>query len=100
VIDPRTGATVGEQRDDGMCLVARCWSPVPGDQRLAFDHERKGHHRPAIWDLSTGERCDLRLDLDGEVWVQDWWPDERVRQIRTTLDFLARQVPGVQAAAA
>ena len=75
VIDPRTGATVGEQVDEGMSLAAKCWSPVPGDQRLAFDHERAGDERPAIWDLSTGERRDLRLDLEGEIWVQDWWPD-------------------------
>jgi dipeptidyl aminopeptidase/acylaminoacyl peptidase len=75
VIDPRTGATVGEQRDDGMSLVAKCWSPVPGDQRLALDHEREGYGRPAIWDLSIGKRHDLPVDLEGEVWVQDWWPD-------------------------
>ncbi len=75
VIDPRTGTTVGEQVDQGMSLAVKCWSPVPGDQRLAVDHEREGDERPAIWDLSTGERHDLRLDLDGEVWVQDWWPD-------------------------
>ncbi len=75
VIDPRTGAAVGEQVDEGMSLAAKCWSPVPGDQRLAVDHERGGDERPAIWDLSTGERHDLRLDLEGMVWVQDWWPD-------------------------
>jgi len=75
VIDPRTGVMAGEQVDEGLSLAAKCWSPVPGDQRLAVDHEREGEARPAIWDLSTGERRDLRLDLEGEVWVQDWWPD-------------------------
>ncbi len=75
VIDPRSGATVGEQLDEGMSLAAKCWSPVPGDQRLAVDHEREGSQRPAIWDLSTGGRRDLGLELEGEVWVQDWWPD-------------------------
>lgn len=75
VIDPRSGATVGEQLDPGMSLVAKCWPPVPGDQRLALDHEREGEARPAIWDLSTGDRRDLQLDLVGEVRVEDWWPD-------------------------
>lgn len=75
VIDPRTGATLGEQLDQGLSLGAKRWSPVPGDQRLAVDQEREGDERPAIWDLSTGERHDVHLDLKGSVWVQDWWPD-------------------------
>jgi dipeptidyl aminopeptidase/acylaminoacyl peptidase len=75
VLDPRTGATVGEQVDEGMSLQARCWSPVPGDQRLAIEHERGGDERPAIWDLTTGERQDLELDAEGPVFVSDWWPD-------------------------
>jgi dipeptidyl aminopeptidase/acylaminoacyl peptidase len=75
VVDPRTGATVGEQIDVGMSLHTKCWSPVPGDARLAFDHEREGDERPALWDLATGERTDLEVDLDGDVTTHDWWPD-------------------------
>ena len=75
VVDPRTGATVGEQLDAGMSLNTKCWSPVPGDARLALDHEREGDERPALWDLATGERTDLELDLDGGVTTHDWWPD-------------------------
>src|SRR5207253_6333415 len=75
VIDPRSDATVGEQLDPGTPLYARCWSPVRGDQRLALDHEREGEARPALWDLSTGERRDLQLELAGEVRAEDWWPD-------------------------
>ena len=75
VLDPRTGATLGEQLDEGLSLEARCWSPVPGDQRLAIEHERDGDERPAIWDLATGERQDLELDAEGPVFVSDWWPD-------------------------
>lgn len=75
VVDPRSGATVGEQLDEGMSLEAKCWSPVPGDQRLAIEHEREGDERPAIWDLSTGERHDLSVDSEGPVFVSDWWPD-------------------------
>ncbi len=75
VVDPRTGAEVGEQWDDGLALHSACWSPVAGDQRLVIIHEREGEDRPAIWDLTTGERTDLRLDLHGLVEVRDWWPD-------------------------
>src|SRR5262245_3068025 len=74
VVDPRTGATVADLADERMSLYAKAWSPLPGDQRLAIDHEREGWDRPAIWDLATGERRDLALDVLGGVWVQDWWP--------------------------
>ncbi|MFO7571506.1 MAG: prolyl oligopeptidase family serine peptidase [Gaiellaceae bacterium] len=75
VIDVRTGATVGDLLDEGLALAARAWSPVPGDQRLALNHEREGDERPGIWDLATGERHDLRIDAGGSVSVADWWPD-------------------------
>ncbi len=75
VVDPRTGVVVGEQIDEGMALSAACWSPLPGDQRLAIVHEREGEERPAIWDLATGERTELRVDLPGVVTVGDWYPD-------------------------
>lgn len=75
VVDPRSGETLGEQFDPGTTLAAKCWSPVPGDARLAIEHEREGETRPAIWNLMTGERDDLRIALRGEVGVEDWWPD-------------------------
>lgn len=75
VVDPRTGATIAEQIDEGMALVASCWSPLPGDERLIVTHEREGEERPAIWDLATGAWTDLELDLAGPVEAVDWWPD-------------------------
>ena len=75
VVDPRRWRTVAEQHDPGLSLVAACWSPVAGDARIAIEHERTGETRPAIWDLASGERHDLELDLQGEVGVEDWWPD-------------------------
>jgi pimeloyl-ACP methyl ester carboxylesterase len=75
VVDPRTGETVGAQIDSGMALSARCWSPLSGQQLLAIEHEREGEPRPAIWNLSSGERRDLRLGLTGEITVEAWWPD-------------------------
>ncbi len=75
VVDPRSGATVADLLDDGMSLLAKCWSPVTGDRRLAFEHELEGDERPGIWDLATGERTNLTTDLEGGVFVADWWPD-------------------------
>jgi dipeptidyl aminopeptidase/acylaminoacyl peptidase len=75
VVDPRSGAVVGEQHDPGMALAARCWSPVPGRQLLAIEHERDGELRPALWELTTGERTDLDFAVTGEVTVEAWWPD-------------------------
>jgi dipeptidyl aminopeptidase/acylaminoacyl peptidase len=77
VVDARTNETVGDLWDgEGKALSAWAWSPVPGDQRLAITHEQTERERPAIWDLASGERTNLDLDVPGsvaEVW--DWWPD-------------------------
>lgn len=76
VVDPRTGRVVGEQWDgEGLGLSVAGWSRVPGDQRLALVHEREGKDRPAVWDVATGERRDLPVDLPGDVTVAGWWPN-------------------------
>lgn len=78
VLDPRTGAVVAEIADGpANVLSAAAWSPVAGDHRLLLLHERDNLSRPAIWNVSTGERSDLALDLPGEVVPLDWWPDGR-----------------------
>jgi pimeloyl-ACP methyl ester carboxylesterase len=75
VIDPATGATVAELRDEGKALGAFAWSPLPGDQRLAIGHERRGERAPAIWDVATGSVTDIPLPWDRLTEVTDWWPD-------------------------
>jgi acetyl esterase/lipase len=77
VLDPATGGVVRELADPGLGVYAYAWSPVEGDQRLAISHEREDLHRPAIWDVATGERADLRVDLPGEVWPIEWYSDAR-----------------------
>jgi dipeptidyl aminopeptidase/acylaminoacyl peptidase len=74
VIDTRTGAIVGELRDEGMALRAAAWSPISGSAVLAIVDELDGHERPALWDLATGERRRLEVDLPGEIAVTDWYP--------------------------
>ncbi len=68
------GGTVGEQIDEGSNLDPVAWSPVAGDHRLLFTSERGPFERPAIWDLTTGERQDLEVDLPGAVIPVGWWP--------------------------
>ncbi|MGZ4155370.1 MAG: prolyl oligopeptidase family serine peptidase [Actinomycetota bacterium] len=77
VLDPATSSVVRELADPGLGVYAFAWSPVEGDQRLAIAHEREDLHRPGIWNVATGERTDLSIDLPGEVWPVEWYPDAR-----------------------
>jgi dipeptidyl aminopeptidase/acylaminoacyl peptidase len=76
VIDPRTGAVVGELADGaGHALAEYAWSPVEGDSRLLIGHELNDLMRPALWNPTTGERTNVEIDLPGDVVPIDWWPD-------------------------
>lgn len=76
VLDARSGEPVAELWDgEGNTVAPAGWSRVRGDQRLAILADRSGHLRPEIWTAATGQRLPLELDLPGEVWVADWWPD-------------------------
>ena len=78
VLDPRSGEEVGVLADGpGLGVSAFGWSPVPGDQRMLFTHERDDATRPGVWNPTTGERSDLEVDLPGDVIPVDWWPDAR-----------------------
>ncbi|MEX0657805.1 MAG: prolyl oligopeptidase family serine peptidase [Egibacteraceae bacterium] len=76
VIDAQTGEALAEAFDGpGNTTVPAGWSPVRGDGRLALLADAGGSLRPQVWTPATGERVALELDLPGEVWVADWWPD-------------------------
>ncbi len=75
VFDTRTGKVAGDTAVPGVSIAGTCWSPVPGDQRLAYTHERFDFVRPAIWNLETGEHRDLVITQDGDHAITDWWPD-------------------------
>lgn len=75
ILDARTGATVADLHDEGKALVASAWSPIPGDQRLAIGHERRGERAPAIWNLETGDVTDIRVPWERLTEVADFWPD-------------------------
>jgi dipeptidyl aminopeptidase/acylaminoacyl peptidase len=75
VIDARTGTVVADLEDPGREVLAFAWSPIPGDDRLAIGHERRGERAPAIWEPRTGRLTDLVLPWDRFTEVVDWWPD-------------------------
>jgi len=97
-----SGETVGEQVDEGSNLDPVAWSPVPGDRRLLFTSERGPFQRPALWDLATGDRRDVEIDLPGAVIPLGWWPDGSsilaLHQFEGT-DQLVRAVPDSRDAA-
>jgi dipeptidyl aminopeptidase/acylaminoacyl peptidase len=82
VFDADSGAALTDLIDPGSNLEPDAWSPVPGDQRLAFTSERGDFERPAIWDLATGERHDLAVDLPGAVFPLQWWADASALLVR------------------
>lgn len=88
VFDPRTGDVIGELFDgEGNCLTAQTWSPVPGDQRLAFRANRTGWDRPGIWNPVTGDRVDFDFPgMDGDFEVFDWWPDASALLVNLLLE--------------
>jgi dipeptidyl aminopeptidase/acylaminoacyl peptidase len=75
VLDAHTGEIVAELQDPGLEVLAFAWSPIPGDDRLAIGHERRGERAPAIWEPRTGRLTDLVLPWDRFTEVVDWWPD-------------------------
>ena len=82
VLDAGTGTARGDLVDAGSNLEPDAWSPVPGDQRLAFTSELGPFERPALWDLETGTRTDIAVDLPGAVFPIEWWPDASALLVR------------------
>jgi dipeptidyl aminopeptidase/acylaminoacyl peptidase len=91
VLDTQGGGAIGELEDPGRSLDPVAWSP--SSPTLLFTSERGAFERPAIWDLSTGDRWDLEVDLPGAVIPLTWYPDGGailVRQEHEAIDRLHR----------
>src|SRR5262249_9758116 len=73
-----SGEVVAELEDKGHNLDPAAWSPVAGDQRLAFTSELGPFERPAIWGVTRDERRDVEVDLPGGGFPVRWWPDASV----------------------
>jgi len=90
VFDADSGNVVADLVDPGENLQPDAWSPLPGDQRLAFTSELGRFERPAIWDLGTGERRDVAVELPGAVFPVGWWPDASALLVRHELEGRAQ----------
>jgi acetyl esterase/lipase len=88
VLDVRTGATVGDLWDGaGKGLTAWAWSPVLGDQRVAFVHELEDRERVGVWDPVAGTRTNLSLERPGDVGeIWGWYPDASALLVSHTHD--------------
>jgi len=82
VFDARTGAVRGDLFDPDSNLEPDAWSPVPGDQRLAFTSELGAFERPAVWNVETRARNDIAVDLPGAIFPIEWWPDASALLVR------------------
>jgi dipeptidyl aminopeptidase/acylaminoacyl peptidase len=82
VVDVSSGDPVGDLEDTGRNLVPGGWSPVPGDQRVAFTSEQGPFERPAIWDVSSDQRRDLEFDVPGGAFPVQWFPDASALLVR------------------
>ena len=74
-VDVATGATLAELRDEGLSLAGFGFEPGGEGRWIAITHERTGAHRPALWNVATGEVRDLPVDLQGDIEPTGWWPD-------------------------
>jgi dienelactone hydrolase len=93
ILEAKTGRVVADLRDEGKALCAFAWSPIPGDNRLAIGHERRGERAPAIWNIDSGEIADVPLPWDRLTEVAEWWPDASALlliELRGGRDYLHR----------
>ena len=76
-LDTGSGEQLAELREETESRVdAICFAPLAGDVRVACSTNRSGLQKPFIWNPSTGDRVDLRVDdLDGEITPVDWSAD-------------------------
>jgi dipeptidyl aminopeptidase/acylaminoacyl peptidase len=75
VLDATSGEVIGELFVPGDSVKATAWSPVLGDQRLAFVDEVEDFERPVIWDPFAGAQQRLDVPIQSNLHVADWWPD-------------------------
>ena len=76
-LDTESAEQLAELWDEAESRIdAICFAPVTGDPRVACTTNRSGLQRPLVWNPSTGDRVDLRVDdLEGEITPVDWSAD-------------------------
>jgi dienelactone hydrolase len=69
------GSAVADLADGpGRGVHAVDFSPVPGDNRLLVNHERRGRPELLLWDPVGGVETELDIPLPGDL-SGDWFPD-------------------------
>ncbi len=69
------GAGVAELADGpGKGLTPLAFPELAGDTRLLVNHERQGRDELLIWDVTTGTRTELPIELPGDL-TGDFYPD-------------------------
>jgi dipeptidyl aminopeptidase/acylaminoacyl peptidase len=77
-IDVETGHEVASLWDGVPSSMGRpIASPLAGYRRVAATSNVSGRDRPLLWDLGTGHRRDLALEVEGDVEVLDRSDDGR-----------------------
>ncbi|OII62711.1 S9 family peptidase [Streptomyces sp. CC53] len=64
--------TKGGTKELGLAVLG--FAPVAGDTRLLVGHQRRGRWELLLWDVTSGEERELRLDLPGDL-SAEWFPD-------------------------
>ncbi len=93
VVEARSGALVGDLRDEGRSLAPAGWSPLPGDQRLIVIREVDGIERPWRWDPAASILEPLAIEAPGALFLEGWYPDGSallLRQDNRARDALIR----------
>lgn len=73
--ETNSGKKLGELGDDNSKIAAFDFSPIAGDQRLLAMSNQSGQMRPLIWDILSGARMNLKINLEGDVDGMGWSPD-------------------------
>lgn len=78
-IDVASGDVIAELTDgEGTSITFGDFSPLAGDMRMLGASSKSGFERPLVWNPTTGERFDLKIDeIPGEVTPWDWSPDAK-----------------------
>ncbi len=87
ILDADTGDVVADLDDAPRRIEAGAWSA--DGTRFAFTSERADRARPGVWETSTRRR-DLDVDLPGDVYPVEWYPDGDALLVRHELEAHAQ----------
>ncbi|MDH2901213.1 MAG: prolyl oligopeptidase family serine peptidase [archaeon] len=75
--DTQSGNKLLELADESSRIDICGFSPMAGDPRILVMSNRSGVMRPLLWDVVSGTRNDLKIDLEGDVVGMAWSPNAK-----------------------